>query len=89
MREINDIEIFSRIDASRIEKIRGLFESRRYNAGTAILRYGESVDGLYLLEQGEVTVSIPGNTTPDVRFGASGSALQYIGIKGTEYSTGN
>ena len=47
---------------------------------------------MHSLSQGDrirVTISIPGNTTPDVRLGSSGVALQYIGIKGTEYSTVN
>ena len=42
------------------------------------------------LSQGDrikVVISIPGNTTADVRFGASGTALKYIGIGGTEYTT--
>ncbi len=47
---------------------------------------------MHSLSQGDriiVIVSLPGNTTPDVRFGASGSALQYIGLKGTEYLNSN
>jgi hypothetical protein len=45
---------------------------------------------MYSLSQGDrikVVVSIPGNTTADVRFGESGAVLQYIGMKGTEYTT--
>jgi hypothetical protein len=54
-------------------------------------RINASGQTMYSLSPGDrirVTVSLPGNTTPDVRFGASGSALQYIGLKGTEYLTG-
>lgn len=60
MADINEIEIFSRIDPSRMETIRKLFTSREFEQGTTIIRYGEAVDGLYVLEQGEVAVSIPG-----------------------------
>jgi hypothetical protein len=45
---------------------------------------------MHSLSQGDrikVVVNIPGNTTADVRFGASGAVLQYIGLKGTEYTT--
>lgn len=60
MREIKDIEIFARIDETRTGAVRRLFEARRYDKGTVILNFGGHVDGLYLLEKGEVTVSIPG-----------------------------
>ena len=60
MPEIRDIEIFSRVDESRLDTIRGLFESRRYAKGSVILACDEPVDGLYLLEAGSVEVSIPG-----------------------------
>lgn len=53
-------------------------------------RINSSGQTIHSLSQGDrirVTVAIPGNTTPDVRLGASGIALQYIGIKGSEYST--
>ncbi len=53
-------------------------------------RINASGQTMHSLSQGDrikVTITLPGNTTPDVRFGASGSALQYIGVKGTEYST--
>ena len=45
---------------------------------------------MYSLSRGDrikVVVSIPGDTTADVRFGESGAVMQYIGIKGTEYTT--
>lgn len=60
MKNVKDIEIFSRIDESGRETIQGLFESRQYDKGATIVRYGEPVEGLYLLEQGEVDVTIPG-----------------------------
>lgn len=60
MREIKDIEIFSRIDESRTDTVRGLFENRHFDKGTTLITYGQPVDGLYLLEAGEVAVSIPG-----------------------------
>lgn len=60
MRDIKDIEIFSMIDDSGIEAVRALFESRSFPRGAMVLQYGEAVDGLYLLESGEVAVSIPG-----------------------------
>ncbi|HKI74586.1 MAG TPA: cyclic nucleotide-binding domain-containing protein [Pseudomonadales bacterium] len=60
MRDIKDIEIFSLIDPNRWDKIRALFEERQYKQGATVLEYGKPVDGLYLLEEGEVAVSIPG-----------------------------
>jgi len=44
---------------------------------------------MYSLSQGDrikIIVSIPGNSTADVRFGESGAVLQYIGMKGSEYT---
>ena len=60
MREIKDIEIFSRVDESKRDVIEALFLPRQYDKGTTIIQYGKPVDGLYLLERGEVAVSIPG-----------------------------
>ncbi|MBD3646901.1 MAG: cyclic nucleotide-binding domain-containing protein, partial [Pseudomonadales bacterium] len=57
---IHEIEIFSCIDESRLDVVRELFSSRKCDKGTIIIEYGKPVDGLYLLEQGEVAVSIPG-----------------------------
>lgn len=59
-KDIKDIEIFSQIDPSRHEAIRDLFSTREFDKGTRIVSYGEPVDGLYLLDAGEVAVSIPG-----------------------------
>ena len=45
---------------------------------------------MYSLSPGDrikVTIGIPDNTTADVRFGESGAVLNYIGMKGTEYTT--
>jgi len=45
---------------------------------------------MYSLSPGDrikVIVDIPGDTTADVRFGEDGAILQYIGLKGTEYTT--
>jgi CRP-like cAMP-binding protein len=59
-KHISDIEIFSRIAESRRGMISALFSSRQHTQGTLLIRFGEPVDGLYLLQDGEVTVSIPG-----------------------------
>jgi signal-transduction protein with cAMP-binding, CBS, and nucleotidyltransferase domain len=59
-RDISDIEIFSQIVDSRRGMISALFSTQEHSQGTLLIRYGEAVDGLYLLEDGEVTVSIPG-----------------------------
>ncbi len=59
-KQIEDIEIFSQIPESRHDKLRALFDRRQVEKGTRLIEYGEAVDGLYLLEQGEVSVSIPG-----------------------------
>ena len=59
-KNINDIEIFSEIDESRHDTVRQLFSSREYEKGKKIVTYGSPVDGLYLLDSGEVAVSIPG-----------------------------
>lgn len=58
--DVKQIEIFSRIDASRHDTVVGLFSARECVRGNTIIRYGEPVDGLYVLDQGEVEVSIPG-----------------------------
>jgi len=45
---------------------------------------------MYSLSPGDrikVIVDIPGDTTADVRFGEDGAILQYIGLRGTEYTT--
>ncbi|MBO6702422.1 MAG: cyclic nucleotide-binding domain-containing protein [Pseudomonadales bacterium] len=57
---IQDIEIFAEVDESLRSKVEALFVDESFNKGERITVYGESVDGLYLLEQGEVQVSIPG-----------------------------
>lgn len=59
-KDIQDIEIFSQVDKSRHETIARLFSSRECEQGTVIVTYGQPVDGLYLLDDGEVSVSIPG-----------------------------
>ncbi|MCB1645801.1 MAG: cyclic nucleotide-binding domain-containing protein [Pseudomonadales bacterium] len=59
-RDISSIEIFSRIDDSKKDIIQSLFTPQQCNRGTVIIHYGEPVDGLYLLDEGEVEVSIPG-----------------------------
>ena len=58
--DIHDIEIFSQIHESRRDKIDALFTSRNFEQGAVIIRYGEAVEGLYLLDHGEVEISIPG-----------------------------
>lgn len=57
---IHDIEIFSRIDESRRDKIEALFSSKKFERRATVIRYGEPVEGLYLLDKGEVEISIPG-----------------------------
>ena len=59
MRKIKDIALFSMIDESCVATVQALFESREYKKGTCILEYDRPVDGLYLLERGEVGVTIP------------------------------
>lgn len=60
IKDISEIEIFARIDQSRHDKIRALFSARRFDKGTVVIEYGKPVEGLYLLERGEVAVSLPG-----------------------------
>lgn len=57
---IQDIEIFSEIDESRLDRIEALFVSQTCDRGHQVTQYGQSVHGLYLLESGQVEVSIPG-----------------------------
>lgn len=59
-KDIKDIEIFSEIDESRFDTLVGLFSEQTFDKGTDIVTYGQPVDGLYVLEDGEVAVSIPG-----------------------------
>ncbi len=58
--DVQDIEIFSQIDQSREGKVRGLFSPISLEQGTVIIEYGKPVEGLYLLEAGEVSITIPG-----------------------------
>ena len=57
---IQNIEIFSEVDESSRDQIEALFVPQSYNRGDEITRIGEPVDGLYLLERGQVEVSLPG-----------------------------
>ncbi|MDZ7685219.1 MAG: cyclic nucleotide-binding domain-containing protein [Gammaproteobacteria bacterium] len=59
-KDIKDIEIFSEVDESRYDTLRGLFSEQEFDKGAEIVTYGQPVDGLYVLEDGEVAVSIPG-----------------------------
>ncbi|MBL6690616.1 MAG: cyclic nucleotide-binding domain-containing protein [Pseudomonadales bacterium] len=57
---IQDIEIFAEVDESLRSKVEALFVDESFDHGENITEYGKPVNGLYLLEKGEVTVSIPG-----------------------------
>lgn len=57
---IQEIEIFAEVEESRRDKIEALFETRSFDRGDEVTTFGEPVDGLYLLDNGEVEVSIPG-----------------------------
>lgn len=57
---IKDIEIFSQIDKSREATVRRLFSPISLKKDTVIIEYAEPVDGLYVLESGEVSITIPG-----------------------------
>ena len=57
---LNDIEIFSCIDDSRHGIVEALFKPLQIDRGKTILTCGEPVDGLYLLESGEVEITLPG-----------------------------
>lgn len=57
---IQDIEIFAEVEESRRDKVEALFETRSFDRGDQVTVFGEPVDGLYLLDSGEVEVSIPG-----------------------------
>ena len=59
-KDIQEIEIFSKVAESKRDKIERLFSAQIYDRGETITRYGEPVEGLYLIEEGEVEVSIPG-----------------------------
>ena len=58
--DIQKIEIFSQIEEGLRRQIEALFIKESYSRGDQVTRYGEPVDGLYLLDSGEVEVSIPG-----------------------------
>jgi len=60
MQDLKSMEIFSKIDDSGLEKVRSLFSSEPQQQGTPIIRHGEPVGGLYIVEEGEVAVSLPG-----------------------------
>ncbi len=57
---IEDIEIFSEVEESRRNQIEALFIAESYSKGDMLTEFGEPVDGLYMLEKGEVEVTIPG-----------------------------
>ena len=57
---IHEIEIFSHVDESKHEKLATLFTSQMYEQDAIVIKHGEPVYGLYLLEKGQVEVSIPG-----------------------------
>ena len=60
IKDIQEIEIFSKVDESRHDQVEALFTEQIYYRGETITTFGESVEGLYLLEKGEVEVTIPG-----------------------------
>ena len=57
---IQGIEIFSEVEEDKLGQIESLFITQSFEKGNKVTRFGESVDGLYLLDKGEVEVSIPG-----------------------------
>ena len=57
---IHEIEIFSHVDQSKRDKLATLFTSQIYEQGAIVIEHGKPVNGLYLLEKGQVEVSIPG-----------------------------
>lgn len=59
-KDIQDIEIFSKIDPSRVSMIRDLFSPVTLEEGAVIIEYAKAVDGLYVVETGEVSITIPG-----------------------------
>ena len=60
MKNIQEIEIFSKVDESRRGHVEALFTHQIYYRGETITEFGEPVEGLYVVEKGEVEVSIPG-----------------------------
>jgi CRP-like cAMP-binding protein len=58
--QIQGIEIFSEVEEGKLGQIEALFITRSFEKGDEVTRFGEPVDGLYLLDKGEVEVSIPG-----------------------------
>lgn len=58
--KIQNIEIFSQIDESLEAAIRDLFSPISLEQGKVIIEYAQPVDGLYVLEKGEVSITIPG-----------------------------
>ena len=57
---IQDIEIFSQVEEGLRDRIEALFLSETYQEGENVTIFGEPVQGLYLLDTGQVQVSIPG-----------------------------
>lgn len=58
--QIQDIEIFSEVEENRRNQVEALFINETYAKGDLITSYGDPVDGLYLMDEGEVEVTIPG-----------------------------
>lgn len=59
IKDVSDIEIFSQIEDSKREMVLALFSSQQYDKGMTLIEYGKPVAGLFVLEDGEVAVSIP------------------------------
>ena len=57
---IQGVEIFSYIAESRRDKLEALFSLLTYDQGASVIKHGEPVNGLYILNKGEVEVLIPG-----------------------------
>ncbi len=58
--DIQDIEIFAEVKPALRKKIEALFETRYFSEKETITIFGEPVAGLYLLDKGQVDISIPG-----------------------------
>ncbi len=57
---IREIEIFSYVHESKQDKLEALFSAQSYKQGAIIIEHGQPVNGLYLIEKGQVEVSLPG-----------------------------
>ena len=48
---------YNTLDADALERVSALFERRAFSSGDPIFAFGQSLDGLYLVEAGEIRIT--------------------------------